>query len=462
MERLHTEGTRFVNERGQQVILQGINVLARERTNNHFYAEKPAKAMAFFRHMGFNLIRFGIFWDGAEPEPGRIDMDYLARVKEYIREAEKNQIYVMVDMHQDLFAQKYIDGAPDWACLDEGLPHPENCRVWYEAYLSSEAIIRAADNFWANKPAADGVGLLDHYEKMWEVIADILKDCPNVIGLEPMNEPFMGSLARNAFGQAQMQLMKKNPAFSIQDPSKATPEEIGEFMGIVAGHFLEFDRTTLMDFYRRMARAISKTSDLAIITGGNIYCSTDLPTGIERLEGISQIYAPHGYDSVVDTDNYAAFSQENVERLYQHKREAQERLNLPTIAAEWGAFPSKDFTNLLIRHMNGIVEKNLWGSAYCEYHPGMDQDPHFSSLRRAYPMAVAGDLHAYHYDEEQQLFTMSYEAETGETVIFLPFGAGKVTVDGETEYQTEERGENSLLRVRARRQGHISITVREA
>ena len=77
-------------------------------------------------------------------------------------------------------------------------------------------------------------------------------------------------------------------------------------------------------------------------------------------------------------------------------------------------------------------------------------------------MAVAGDLHAYHYDEEQQLFTMSYEAETGETVIFLPFGVGKVTVDGETEYQTEERGENSLLRVRARRQGHISITVREA
>ncbi|MBO6157802.1 MAG: cellulase family glycosylhydrolase, partial [Firmicutes bacterium] len=425
-------------------------------------AEEPAKAMAFFRHMGFNLIRFGIFWDGAEPEPGRIDREYLSRVKAYIQEAEKNGIYVMVDMHQDLFAQKYGDGAPDWACLDEGLPHPDNCRVWYEAYLSSEAIIRAADNFWANKPTADGVGLLDHYEKMWEVIADTLKDCPNVIGLEPMNEPFMGSLARNAFGQAQMQLMQKNPAFSIQDPSKATPEEIGEFMGIVAGHFLQFDKTTLMDFYRRMAHAISKTSDLAIITGGNIYCSTDLPTGIERLEGISQIYGPHGYDSVVDTDNYAAFSQDNVERLYQHKREAQDQLGLPTIAAEWGAFPSRDFTNLLIRDMNSIVERNLWGSAYCEYHPGMDQNPNFTSLRRAYPMATAGWLTAYHYDEAQRLFTVSFEAEPGESLIFLPFVDGKVTVDGEAKYQLETLGENALLKISTRRQGKVSITVQEA
>lgn len=31
-------------------------------------------------------------------------------------------MYIILDMHQDLFAQKFIDGAPDWA-------------VWMKVYL---------------------------------------------------------------------------------------------------------------------------------------------------------------------------------------------------------------------------------------------------------------------------------------------------------------------------------------
>ena len=77
-------------------------------------------------------------------------------------------------------------------------------------------------------------------------------------------------------------------------------------------------------------------------------------------------------------------------------------------------------------------------------------------------MATAGQLTAYHYDEAQQLFTMNYEAETGETLVFLPFADGKVTVDGEAKYQLESRGENSLLKISTRRQEKVSITVQEA
>ena len=51
-----------------------------------------------------------------------------------------------------------------------------------------------------------------------------------------------------------------------------------------------------------------------------------MPTGIGRLTNGPQIYAPHGYDSVVDSDRYEAFSKENVERLYAGKRQTQERL----------------------------------------------------------------------------------------------------------------------------------------
>lgn len=152
MEKLTLKGTRFVNESGKEVILHGLNVLQRQRENNHFYPGFE-KAFGYFRRSGFNLLRFGIFWDGAEPEPGQMDMEYLRKVKDIVNLAEENGIYILLDMHQDLFAQKFIDGAPDWACLDEDLPHPEHCKLWYEAYLQSDAIIRAADNFWENKPA---------------------------------------------------------------------------------------------------------------------------------------------------------------------------------------------------------------------------------------------------------------------------------------------------------------------
>ncbi|MCI8711894.1 MAG: glycoside hydrolase family 5 protein [Ruminococcus sp.] len=460
MEKIRLEGTRFLNESGKEVLFQGINVLHRERENGHLFPDLE-KAFPFFQESGFNLLRLGIFWDGAEPAPGRIDLDYLDRVKDVVQTAERYGIYIMLDMHQDLFAQKFIDGAPDWACLDEGAYHPEQCDIWYEAYLKSEAIIKAADNFWADKPAEDGIGLLRHYEAMWEKIAEVFDDCDNVIGFEPMNEPFMGSLARESFGAATVQMTRKYPAFDMNHPENIPPEQAAEFMALVGERFLEFDRTTLMDFYRRMQKAIRKHSDKPLITGGNIYCSTDVPTGIERLDDGLQIYAPHGYDSVVDSERYESFSKENVERLYQGKRESQERLHLPTIAAEWGAFPSKGFTNDLIAHMNGIIEKNLWGSAYCEYHPGMESDPNFTALRRAYPMETAGILKHYHYDREGRTLTITYDAaDDGETVLYLPFVPGSFSADQPFSHREQPVGSGSCLCiVRKETPGEITLGV---
>lgn len=462
MEKIRLDGNRFVNESGKQVLFQGVNVLHRGRENGHLYPELE-KAFPFFRESGFNLLRLGIFWDGAEPAPGKIDLDYLNRVKGVVRTAEKYGIYILLDMHQDLFAQKFIDGAPDWACLDEGACHPENCNLWYEAYLQSDAIIKAADNFWADKPASDGRGLLQHYEAMWEKIAEVFDDCDNVIGFEPMNEPFMGSLARESFGAATLRMMEKYPSFDMNHPETIPPEQAAEFMGLVGERFLEFDRTTLMDFYRRMQRAIRKHSDKPVVTGGNIYCSTDVPTGIERLDDGLQIYAPHGYDSVVDSDRYESFSKENVERLYQGKRASQERLGLPTIAAEWGAFPSREFTNDLIAHMNGIIEENLWGSAYCEYHPGMESDPNFTALRRAYPRETAGTLKRYHYDREGRVLTMTYDvAGQGETVLFLPFVPDFFFCQQAVSHREEPMGGGSCLcYLQSAAPGEVTLTIQE-
>lgn len=151
---------------------------------------------------------------------------------------------------------------------EKNLPHPKECNIWYEAYVKSPAIMRAADNFWANAPAPDGVGLQEHYERMWEHIAEYFAECTNIIGLEPMNEPYMGSIAPQAFAAAVEQVQKGNPQFDLDNPETARPEDIAVMQQSLNNRFMKFDAEILMPFYSRMLGAIRKHTDAALVTGG--------------------------------------------------------------------------------------------------------------------------------------------------------------------------------------------------
>ena len=271
--KIKISGDRFVNENGDQILFNGVNSVCKDPGQGYLFPE-PEQVFRRFREQGFNLIRLGIFWDGVEPQPGVYDQDYLQRVRDVIALAQENGLYVMLDMHQDLFSRKWEDGAPLWATLDEGLPHPENCTMWYDAYLQSEAVIRAADNFWRNAPATDGVGLLDHYEAMWEMLAGYFDPCENVIGFEPMNEPFMGSLARAAFGEAAMRTAAQFPDYDPTNPLAMSAEQGAFYMCVVSEKLMGFDKETLMPFYRRIQKAVERVSEKPLITGGNIYSSS--------------------------------------------------------------------------------------------------------------------------------------------------------------------------------------------
>lgn len=464
MEKIIYQGQHFYTASGKEILFNGINVLCRKQQLGYIYPEL-SRAIPWFQKCGFNFIRLGIFWDGVEPEPGQYNETYLNRIHGIVDTAEKYGIYVMLDMHQDLFSVKFIDGAPEWATLDDGAVHPQDCNVWYLAYFQSDAVINAADHFWADSPAPDGTGLIDHYQKMWEMLALYFRDCANIIALEPMNEPFMGSLARNAFGQAMAQVMEKYPDFNIADPLHVKAEQQAMFLSIMESRFQEFDHNVLMPFYRRIANAIHKNWAIPVATGGNIFCSTDIATGLEPIypDRILQIYAPHGYDSVVDTDQYDAYNTQNVDRLFAGKRNTQNQLNLPVIIGEWGAFPSQSFTNRLILHMNGIIEKYLWGSAYCEYHPGMENDPNFSALKRAFPAKTPGQLISYHYEPKTQQLTVEFEkasSENDELLCYCPFKIGSVSSDSPVTFSSKAIDENAYFcLIQTSRPGRHQITI---
>jgi endoglycosylceramidase len=173
---------------GRSLILHGANIAnaakrAPDRTSWHTFED--------YRRMrdewGFNVIRLLIFWDGVEPQPGEYDQEYLDRVEERVGWAEELGLYVILDMHQDLYSTKFTgDGAPEWAVWDDGLPF-DPVTPWWLNYLSP-AVMRAFTNLWT-EPA-----LQYFYIAMWTHVAERFAGWPNVLGFDLMNEPFFGEI----------------------------------------------------------------------------------------------------------------------------------------------------------------------------------------------------------------------------------------------------------------------------
>lgn len=171
---LAVHGERFVDVQGRQVVLHGMNVISKSKEENYL-SWHDSDDFSAMRDWGMNCIRLGIIWDGVEPEPGRFADRYLDGVAERARWASQAGLYVILDMHQDLFSVLYSDGAPEWATIHEGKPH-ETGAVWSDSYMISPAVQTAFDNFWANSPASDGIGIQDHYAAAWQHVAERFAD----------------------------------------------------------------------------------------------------------------------------------------------------------------------------------------------------------------------------------------------------------------------------------------------
>ena len=166
------------------------------------------------RALGFNIIRLCLSWSSLEPTPGVYSATYLDRVAQMVAWAEEQDIYVVLDMHQDLYSL-YIqplpnqtgipglltpgggqDGAPAWAVETDGLP-PLNV---FGLGPFNLAIMRAFDHFYNNsvlpgvpQGASPGPGLQDHYIGAIAALAQRFVNTSAVAGFELMNEPQPGS-----------------------------------------------------------------------------------------------------------------------------------------------------------------------------------------------------------------------------------------------------------------------------
>ncbi|HUH45946.1 MAG TPA: hypothetical protein VLZ54_02235 [Arenibacter sp.] len=82
------KGDRFVDDMGRQVILNGINIVSKDKDEGYIFQSGP-ELYENLAKWGVNCIRFIIIWDRLEPEPGVYNEEYLKEIDQRIALAEK-------------------------------------------------------------------------------------------------------------------------------------------------------------------------------------------------------------------------------------------------------------------------------------------------------------------------------------------------------------------------------------
>ncbi len=237
-----TDRDNFVDVTGRTMLLRGINLGGSSKVpyipnmgthvKDGFYNVKEvsfvgrpfplAEADEHFSRLkawGFHFLRFLVTWEAIEHAgPGIYDEEYLDYIEAIVSKANDYGINVMIDPHQDVWS-RYTggDGAPLWTFEVAGMdvtkfqetgaafvhniygdPFPR--MIWYTNYYKLSAAtmftLFYGGNDFAPDLLVDSVNIQDylqsHYIKSLMKVAEKVKDLPNVIGFELMNEPSSG------------------------------------------------------------------------------------------------------------------------------------------------------------------------------------------------------------------------------------------------------------------------------
>ena len=173
-----------------------------------------------------------------------------------------------------------------------------------------------------------------------------------MIGYDIMNEPFPGTpgaqvaeilgAMENAAAEAANSADGAVPSSPFDDP-----EMIAEIVSRIMPVTAAFEEEFLNPFYDEVARAIrSVDSETLIFIESNYFANAGIPSAIRPpmnpdgsvIPGI--VYAPHGYDIMVDTDAYDEGGTDRVAFIFGSLFETAKRLALPILIGEWGCYPN--------------------------------------------------------------------------------------------------------------------------
>ncbi|MCR4564062.1 MAG: cellulase family glycosylhydrolase [Clostridiales bacterium] len=486
MDRIFTKEMRFVDENGRTRLFNGFNIDDKHLDRKEFRHNLDDEFFKKFKANGLDIIRLAVTWQNLEPEMGVYNESYLESIDRIFDMAEKYGVYILLDMHQDLYSgfdgKSVGDGAPSWASITDGAKPRKPFFVWAEGYFWGKAVHRAFDHFWDNSPV-NGEGIQDRYRKLWKMLADRYGNKNALFGFDLMNEPFPGSDSKRMFialigGAAKVFLFSGDinrcsllTSVIRLDMPGILNNITGGAMAKIAGHVdklaEQFDLNKYSPFLNKTASAIrEKTSNGIIMMEQSYLCNVGVkqsvpPITVNGVREPNQCYGPHSYDMTVDTPLYKYANADRVKTFFSQMRNAQERLNIPVIVGEWGGNSDNSDTSWFPHafELLDFFDEKQWGQIYWTFKDNDLDSPLMEMLRRTHPVAIAGELKSYGYDRENKVFTLKYTDDSkGETLIYVhkPF-----TTD--IKYKTVEKHDNgsSVISIKSKGETEVKIQIEE-
>ncbi|MFE5512854.1 cellulase family glycosylhydrolase [Streptomyces sp. NPDC056529] len=421
----------LTDEHGRTLTLRGWNVEDKANRGDAALSAVTEKHFRDMRAKGFNFARLLVFWDDLEPRPGRYSQDYLRKIERILDWAEKHDVKVLLDAHQDVFGPAFGHrGIPEWATRTDGLPFTPRPDDWFSEYFEP-AVQRAFTHLYEDED------LRRAQARMWRVLADRFDDHPAVLGYDLINEP-MGEVRE------------------------------GEDLATAARRI---ERDQLTPLYNRLADAVrSVDRDAWIFVEPTPVVGEGVPTGLGRIHDPKVVYAPHfyntGMEAGADYDPAAGWieSYERAVTLY------PEQYEVPVVVGEWGPLNNslpqmnrfyRDAMSSLGRYGSGWAGY-VWcyGGGYCAVDGAGAFRTNKELTAEPYAEAVAGRVRSAAYDSGTGVYRLAYDAAgrrgSRVTELSLPPGDWRVTARGAALVLRKDRGRAWVL---AAPDARVTVTV---
>ncbi|HOX44912.1 MAG TPA: cellulase family glycosylhydrolase [Myxococcota bacterium] len=310
---------------GEALYLRGINLSNTSKyIEGHLYPLEDAD-LEVLAGGGFDSVRLLTFWEAVMPAgPGLVDPAYLAGLAAQVRRLAAAGLWVVVDMHQDLYGSPFSPGAPPWSCPEEVRAGYEPAEPWWANYTSRQ-VMGCFDRFWAT-PA-----LWDELAAAWAAVAGAVCAEERVLGFDLLNEPW--------------------PASALGDPG--------------------FDNGPLLALYLRLAQAIE-----AACPGRLVFLEPSLGESLGLMEPLAPpppladhtVLAPHFYPREVhDPGGVYAGDRAALAEALDLRLGPLGAGGLPLWIGEWGGMPVNENFATYLEDAGALYADRFAGSALYEY-----------------------------------------------------------------------------------------------
>ncbi len=381
-----TDGKLIRTPAGESLILRGWNLSQAYKRPPYFGKFSLRDYERISAQWGFNSIRLIVTWAGVEPTEGKYSESYLSKLRERLQWAKKAGLFVILDMHQDLYGEGFGgNGAPKWTCPEKYYRTYQKPKYWWLGYLSSE-VKACFTRFWKSS------SLQNSFIKAWLKVAEKTADFDNIIGYDLYNEPYWGNIP-----------------------------------------FADFHKKYLQPLYERLGVALRSKNPRPLIFVEPTALARSKTTPFDKFKLERLVYAPHYYHPSVHNAGSYDGNPTPINRAIDGLASDASALGLPLWLGEYGGPYNTKNIELYMRHLQERLEKHLAGGAVWNYDyghsfapldsKGNPRQPLLNSTIRPYPRRVAGILLKWRVEVNGRIsFTFRKDKFTfsDKTVVFLP------------------------------------------